>query len=247
MPDISLSSRVVELAREALSASKFRVNEILNPDQFDLVSNSLAMDHLAKKDSTANVKSVFAGLEFDPLCLRAQAFYLANGEKPVAVMNFVIAPQGWIEQQRFIKRVPGGIQVCRADELLGLENMPNYMIIPAWTRVADEYRTSFAISGYKFLRKVIAELESLAPKNTWIRAIAMGKHYLTNFDFLDGLRPGETLPQECLPFPLEDVGVPAPDSAPTMALAKPRHLNLHRFLNIGHDKTLGPVFARRVS
>jgi hypothetical protein len=232
------------LAEDVLSSKNFIWHQVKTKEEFDLVKSTLGQDFRAVKESVEGVRSALEGLAFDPQNVRIQVFYTTDGEKPVAVTTLAIAPKKWIEQQRYLLLTSGEIEVCHAWEIYRIRSAPEYLIMPAWTKVAQEHRGHFAFRGLKFIQGAIQLLEREAPRGTWLELIAMGKYHNQKVPEIDNLKFGESLPLDNLPFPIEDFGTSCETSISTIKLAS--FLKLPRIGNAAHGKTLGPIFAKFV-
>ena len=206
------------------------------------------LDYRAKMVPEPGFASVFDGLAFDPENVRTQSFaLLARKEKePVGVMSAVIAPQSWILNQRYFQRATDGVRICDFSTISN-DKIPEYLIIPAWTKVVPDHLVHFAIPGFRAFHKVMAVLQESAPENTWMEAIAQGEWPMSrNEEMLQLLDRGlgAYIDQAELPFQLEQVGKNNKGSLSSVKMAP--LMGLQRIGRLGSARTLGPVFAKRV-
>ena len=204
------------------------------------------IDYRAKIDPENGFASVFDGLAFDPEKVRSQSFALYEKESPVGVMTAVIAPRTWIAEQRYFARENGGARVVDAHAVTG-DELPNFYIIPAWTKVLSSHRLKFVIPGFRAFRKVMQEIQESAPSNTWMEAIAQGQFPFERKEELIKLsrRSLNTfIPEDELPFGLKIIGKNNSGSSSSVKMA--RLMGMKQIADLGSNLTLGPVFTKRV-
>lgn len=218
----------------------YKIVRIDNVEKFNLIKGSeLGMDSRAKAEQTDGYSTVFEGLAFDPENVRTQAYYLENGEKPVAVITFAITPRKILANDRYFKKKEGGVEICDLTSLTG--EIPEFTISPAWTKVDKEHRTKFALPGFKMVKEILAKLKESAPDGSWIETAAQGKGHFYNF--LASKKVGQLIPNEELPFNIKDFGQPTKGSVSTVKMAE--LFKIPQFPDIG-SFTLGPVFIEKI-
>lgn len=219
--------------------------KIDSPEKYKAVSEAgLGMDYRAKEEEGNGVASVFEGLDFDSENLRTQSYLLEKESEVVAVITFAIAPKKWIEGQRYFRKVEGGVEVCDFKMVAG--DLPEFLIIPAWTKVIPKYRGKFAWSGFKLFDNVLKTIQEESLENTWIEVVAMGtdNHQEETRGLSRNTPVGTFLREDQLPFSLDKIGVSAESASSTGKMAT--LLKIPLIPNIGSAGTLGPVYAKSI-
>lgn len=207
------------------------------------------IDYRAKLFRENGYASVYEGLAFDPEVVRSQLFLLseAANELPVAVLTVIIAPQAWIAKQRYFRRHPTGVELTDFSTNTS-QPLPDFVIIPGWTKVAPLHLGRFAVPGFRAFQRVLKTVTAAAPANTWVESSTQGQwpaerraelHLLSSQPLGSIFMPAE------LPFPPEMIGQPHPVSRASSKIAP--ILGLRRLPDIGSTMSLGPVFVRQVS
>lgn len=203
----------------------------------------LAMDFRTKINPEDGYASVFDGLDFDPGNVRSHAFYIESAGEPIGVISFVIAPARWIEEQRYVINQQGTFILTNFNHVNGLDQTPPFLIIPGLAVVKTQYRTDFAIPGFRFFNQVMDEVQCNAPDGTFCEANARGKVDLEQTRFLLEYNVGQEIDPSLLP--MNELGVNYPGSSSSVKMAK--LLGLTQIENVGSARTLGPVFVKKVA
>lgn len=204
------------------------------------------VDYRAKIEQEDGFLPVFDGLAFDSKNVRSQAIALYEGDEPVGVMTQVIAPKKWIEKQRYFEKEQNGIYV-RNFETVSRDGLPDFMIIPAWTKVAPRHLLRFAVPGFRAFRNAMSQIIENAPKNTWMEAIAQGQFPFDRRNELLAIAErgvGTFVPKDALPFEMDLIGKNNSGSSSSVKMA--RVMGLGQIQNIGSAMSLGPVFAKKL-
>jgi len=225
------------------------IRPVTSPDIVEQIKQTeiRGIDYRAKTEPENGFASVFEGLAFDQEKVRSQSFAIYEQESPVGVMSFVIAPKTWIAEQRYFMRENGGVRVVDAKAVTGTE-LPNFYIIPAWTKVISTHRLKFAIPGFRAFTRVMTKIQESSPQHTWIESIAQGQFPFDKKEELVELSKralNTFIPEHELPFNLKLVGKNNPGSSSTVKMAKVMGLN--QIDNLGSGLTLGPVFTKKVA
>ncbi len=206
----------------------------------------LGLDYRAVLESRPGIASTAEGIAFDPENVRSQSFAVYEGENPVGVMSIVVAPKVWLAKQRYFKKEADGVTVLDAHAIYGPE-LPDFCIIPAWTKVLDSHRGLLAHPGFSAMKDVIEILESSAPPSTWMEVAAGGllpQSERAKLHELISLSAGSIVKNEELPFDINIFGQPSNDSLSTVKMAK--LLGLSKVEEVGYSVNLGPVFTKKV-
>lgn len=218
---------------------EYNIVRVDNKEKFNLVKESLGMDTRARIEQEEGTSPVFEGLDFDSENIRTQAYYLENEGKPVAVITFVITPEKLMTEERYFIKRGGGVEICDFKTLAN--EVPKFTISPAWTKVDDKHRAKFALPGFKMIKEVLETVEEKAPEGSWIETSAQGKGRF--YDYMIKNEVGNVIPNNELPFDINDFGLPTKGSVSTVKMAQV--LEIPQFENVGSD-TLGPVFAKKI-
>ncbi|MFC1627044.1 hypothetical protein ACFL18_00620 [Patescibacteria group bacterium] len=213
----------------------------------DQIKNSpiKQLDYRAKIQPENGIGSIFSGLAFDPKSVRIQSLALYEQENPVGIMSFVVAPKTWIKKQRYFKRKNNGVEVVDAQAITG-EKLPDFYIIPAWTKVIDSHLLKFAIPGFRAFKKIIKLIQESASQNTWMELIAQGQfEERSKLAELLKREIGTFIPKNELPFQLDMIGKNNQGSSSSRKMAK--LLGLKQVENLGSGLTLGPVFVKEIN
>ncbi len=221
---------------------------IINIEDVERINGeNLGMDYRAKIDSSEGYGSVFEGLAFDKKVVRSQSFSIEEFGKPVAVMTVVIAPKIWIEQQRYFEKLESGVKLVDASAVVKSE-MPDFFVIPAWTKVAESHRNKLAMPGVRTFKNILNKIEEESPEKTYIEAIAQGQVNLKNDDKLRELfekHPLEsTISFDEFPFDENLLCKNNEGSASTVKIA--RLFGFEEAENICSANTLGPVYYKNL-
>ena len=206
----------------------------------------LGLDYRAVLESRPGISSTAEGIAFDPENVRSQTFAIYEGENPVGVMSVVVAPKVWLAKRRYFKKEAEGVMVVDAHAVYGLE-LPDFCIIPAWTKVLDSHRGLLAHPGFSAIKDVIEILESSAPPGTWMEIAAGGllpQSEMGKVHELTSLSAGSIIKNEELPFDINIFGQASNDSLSTVKMAK--LLGLSKVEEVGYSVNLGPVFVKKV-
>ncbi|MCL5970052.1 MAG: hypothetical protein M1450_00920 [Patescibacteria group bacterium] len=175
-PENEFANKILNTIRSIHFGDNCKIVPVVSHEIISQIKRTeIGGDYRAKAEAENGIASVFDGLAFDPEKIRSQSFAFYEGENPVGLMSAVIAPRPWIAEQRYFKREEGkGIRVVDAHTISG-EELPEFYIIPAWTKVLDSHRGKFAIPGFNAFKKVMQEIEGSSPTDTWMQVIAQGK------------------------------------------------------------------------
>ncbi|MFC1622322.1 hypothetical protein ACFL13_03015 [Patescibacteria group bacterium] len=221
------------------------------------VDSNEALDMLGKKinqyfdfrasiEGMEGVAPLSEGLAFDPEKLRVQMFVLLEQEEVVGGMTMIIAPKPWIAKQRYFERVGDEGVIVRDFKSVSGGAIPEFLIIPAWTKVDPKHLTKFAIPGFTAFEKLYGTILENAPEDTWVEAVAQGKHTKENvrLNSLANRDVGTFIGAEELGIPLDDIGINSEGSSSSMKMA--RLIGLKEVDNIASTTSLGPIFVKHV-
>jgi hypothetical protein len=169
-------------------------------------------------------------------------------DSAIGIMSIVIAPERYIANEKYFKSDHDKLRLVSFQEAHGLSETPAYLVIPAWTIVEPQYRTRFAIPGFRAYKRMLDVIAENAPVNTYIEASAAGKIEGANRRQLFELRElpiGTEFDQEYFPYDFSLLGENSPGSSSSVKLAG--MLNLEKSENIGSSRSLGPVFLRKLN
>lgn len=226
------------------------VVRIDNPDNYVTLARhpDLGVDYRARMYPTDDKRSVFDGLSFDPDRLTSQMVALVDKDLyPVGCSTLILAPRRYIEQQCYLKRdgITGSVVVQSFQDVNGIEEIPDYLLTLGWTTVLPDYRTRFALAGFRYLKEVISIIKKNAPSPTWIEVVANGIIPTESILGLgDELRSGNTILNTTI-NPLQ-VGICDPEAMSTVKFCDVigiRQLPGVGNLCLGADFSGGPVFA----
>jgi hypothetical protein len=229
--------------------SRYQIKPVVSSETAQALKDVLGgIDYRAKIEPEPGYGSVFEGLDFDSERLRSQSFALYDQEKnrPVGIMTAIVAPKIWVSNQRYFKRESGGARISDFKAITG-HDLPDFLIIPAWTKVVPEHLGHFAIPGFRAFRRMMGLIQDKAPENTWMEAIAQGEWPVARRDELAKLTDqgvGAYIPQEDLPFSLDQIGKNNKGSSSSVKMAPV--MGLKRIDGLGSSVSLGPSFAKRV-
>lgn len=248
--DNKLANQIHYTVQKVSFGAGYRVEPVTNNKIAQDVVNVIGgIDYRAKRQVEPGFLPVFLGLAFDPDNLRSQSFALYDNttDQVVAVSTTVIAPKGWLAEQKYFRKENGGVTVTNFAEINGA-NVPDYVVIPAWTKVVPELRLKFAIPGFRAFREIMSLLKQSAPQNTWIEAIAKGQFPVTQkaeLKLLTDLGVGTHIPANNLPFDIDIVGRNSPDSSSSVKMAD--LLGLKKAKDVGSSTSLGPPFTKKIN
>lgn len=240
----TLDETIDNVVREFSFGEGFSVSRLNTKEKFEAVSNSdVGVDFRANQEGADGLSSVFEGLSFDPENTRVQAYYIETEGKIVAIMTFAIVPKKFIVEQRYIRKKEGGVEICDINSLIG--KVPDFNIVPAWTKVDDEYKTKFAIVGFRLIKKVLETLEQKSPQNTCIEVSALGDNRLSkiNSKLIKDHKVGDFVLEKDISYSLDEIGVSSEGSRSTVKMAK--LLDIPEMTGVG-TVSLGPVFIKEV-
>lgn len=246
-PDNELANNIASIVSSIPFGEGFDIAPVTTTEAYKaLLENHIGIDYRAKAETSEGLVSVFEGLAFDPENLRSQTFTLSEAERPIGCISLIIAPKSWVEKQRYFEQVNGGLALRDAHSITG-GDIPEFYIIPGWTKVETSHRGDFGIQGVRALTKVIQRLTDEAPENTWIEMAPQGllpKERFGETEVLAKQYIGEFIADKDLPFEPSIVGGNTEGSNSTVKMA--RLMGMQKIENIVSSKTLGPVFAKRV-
>jgi hypothetical protein len=226
---------------------EFCYKPIVDMETYSLVKSNLGMDIRSKCKKNEKFESVFAGLDFDPDRIRSQAFSVYCNGIPILVSTICIVPKVWIEEQRYIYNDDGRIKVCNI-QLITNKEIPNFLIVPAWTRLNKFYTQRFAIKGVRILIAIINFLSYSAPIGTSIEIVAQGligkEKQQAISELIEKVGTGNYISEEDLFFSRDIIGKNYPGSTATVKAAVA--LGLKKIVDTGAGTTLGPVFIKSV-
>lgn len=243
-----LAQDIYGAIRKANFGSNFRVVPVTSLDIVEQLKASeiKGVDYRAKTETEDDFAPVFDGLAYDSENVRSQAIALYEGDEPVGVMTQVIAPRKWIEKQRYFEREQNGIYV-RNFKTVSRNGLPDFMIIPAWTKVIQKHLLRFAIPGFRAFRNAMSQIVESAPENTWMEAIAQGQFPFDQREKLLVIAErdvGTFVPKGELPFKMSLIGKNNNGSSSSVKMS--RVMGLRQIQNIGSAMSLGPVFAKKL-
>ncbi|MFZ2038909.1 MAG: hypothetical protein WAV11_03145 [Minisyncoccia bacterium] len=257
----SISEQIINIINETNFGQNIDVIPVDNIEIFKQIKDKLGTDIRSRTDEDEKYGSIFNGLDFDLNKMRSQSFaiYDKNNEEktPVGIMTFIIAPKWWAEQERYIEKVPEGVIFRDYSDLLektgNSRQLPDYTIMPAWTKVDSKYLGKFALPGFRVMEKVINLLSMEAPENTFIQMVAQGtadKDLLKKLkDLISVINIGQKISKEEMlatsGLDFSDlVGRNTQGSESTVKTAK--HFQLDEVINYGSASSLGPVFIKKI-
>jgi len=207
----------------------------------------ITLDYRAIAEPTDESASVFKGLDFDPEKIRSQAFTILENGEPIAIMTFIIAPRNWIQKQKYFKKENQGVTILDAKSVAS-GSMPEYYVIPAWTKVVDSHRGKLALPGVRAFNGIIQKITAQAPDNTWMEVSAQGvlprKEMEKVAEFLNTKQVNDLIANDDLPFDSEIIGRNTEGSSSTIKIAT--RLGMNQIKDLGSSRTLGPVFAKKI-
>ena len=243
-----LAQEVYGAIRRANFGSNFRVVPVTSPNIVEQLKASEIkyIDYRAKTEKEDGFAPVFDGLAFDSENVRSQAIALYEGDEPVGVMTQIIAPRKWVEKQRYFEIRENGIYV-RNFEIVSKNGLPDFMIIPAWTKVTSKHSLHFAIPGFRAFQDAMSQIVKSAPENTWMEAIARGQFPSDRRNELLTIAErgvGTFVSKEELPFEISMIGKNDNGSSSSVKMA--RVMGLEQIQISGSAISLGPVFAKKL-
>lgn len=245
-----LATEIYGAMRSAGFGDQFNTVPIANEEIIEQIKASKlkGVDYRAKVKAEPGFASVFDGLAFDPENLRSQSTAIYHDEKPIGLMTQVIAPRKWIESQRYFERDTDGVYV-RDFESVSKNGMADFLVIPAWTILDSEYRYPKTIisPGFQAFQNIMKLIQTNAPQNTYMEAIAQGQFPFDRKGELQALADRGVnvfIPQSELLFSLDLIGKNNGGSMASVNMAE--RMRLERVDGLGSGLTLGPVFARKL-
>jgi hypothetical protein len=245
----TLANGIYEKVKSINFGDGFKIKPVITEETVTALKDVLVgIDYRAKINPENGFASMFEGLAFDPQRLRSQSFAIINEEtnKPVGTITAIIAPKPWISTQRYFMREENGVRVRDFKAVSG-DKLPEFVIIPAWTKVVSEYLGHFAIPGFHAFKKMMEFIQQGAPKNTWMESIAQGEWPVDRRDELTKLTDqgvGTFIATSELPFTLDLIGKNSRGSSSSAKMAP--IMGLSKINNLGSSVSLGPSFAKRV-
>ena len=201
-----LSAQITEIITNINFGINIKVIPVSGLEIVDQLNDAkIGLDNRAKTETDNKTESVFNGLDFDSNKTRVQAFALydinLSEQIPVGVITIVIEPQKILNEERYFERTDLGI-VMRdySDLIMSTTNekiTPNFIVMPAWTKVDQRYLGKFAIPGFRAIKNIIEVLETEAPLNTYFEMEAQGmannatKAYFHNI--ISEFKPGKEI------------------------------------------------------
>lgn len=255
-----LASRLTEIVDSLNFGENRMLHSLSTVEEFKSVKeNGLGLDGRVSVEGTEFIASPIEGLAFDPKRLRSQVFAIMENERPVGVMTFIIAPWGYIANQRYLALEDDGLKVIDYKEIY--DEGPEFLIIPAWTELLPEFRQklSLARAGAEAFDSIIGQISSQAPRGTWIESVAQGEiaekkedeNNKDRFERINKVREltknrnvGDVISFEEFLFDMESFGKNGKGSAATVHNAK--RIGLKKVDGVASDDTLGPVFIKKV-
>lgn len=251
LKEVSYKSQIAfSIAKEVGSINfgdGFGLYPVVDSTAYSLVKKTLGMDVRVRDMAGGEFASVFDGLAFDGDKVRTQAFSVFKEGVPVGLITMAIVPSFYIDQQRYLLKEEDGIRICDFKTINHGEK-PDFLVVPAFTKVDPEYLLKFAIPGFRAICKILQIIKKSAPQNTWIEIIAQGQLYGVERDRLNQLVKlrglGSLIGQEDLQFPLSQIGKNNEGSSSSVKLA--RLLGMRKVPNVGYCSNLGPVFSANI-
>lgn len=245
--NIELANRIEDAVLAVNFGDNRRIVPVADVETMTQLSEAgLGLDYRVIAEAKPGIASVFDRISFDPENVRSQSFAIFEGENPIGSMSVLTAPKSWIAKQRYFQKGADGVKVLDAHTISGSE-LPEFYIIPGWTKVADSHRGSLAHPGFTTFRNIIEILEDSAPDDTWMETVAQGQlpSDMSRKAFeLSHNEVGTVIPFDEFPFDADMIGVSSEGSTSTVKMA--RLLGLNKFDNLGSVSTLGPVFAKKI-
>ena len=137
------------------------------------------------------------------------------------------------------------LKVCNIEMITNRE-IPQFLIVPAWTRLNNLYTQRLAIKGVRTFNSIINYLSSAAPIGTLIEMVAQGlvekEKQQEISEIIDSVGVGNYIPKIDLPFSKDIIGKNYPGSIPTVKAAVA--LGLKKIESVGAGATLCPVFIK---
>lgn len=245
-----LANSIFETIVGAGFGEHFLLRAVLNAATAAEIKESplTGLDYRAKLDDEPGIASTFRGLAFDSENIRTQSTAIYEGDKPIGLMTMAIVPKPWIDKQRYFQAVDEGI-VVRDFKAVSIGRGADFLIVPAWTILDPRYRYPKSIirPGFQAFMKSMEVVQSSAPEDTYIEAVAMGnfpRPRIAELQVIDSKQLGTFVPWSELPFPREMLAVNAESSMASVSMAQ--RMGLSRIERVASSRSLGPVFAKEV-
>jgi hypothetical protein len=245
--NLELANRIEDAVLAVNFGDNRRIVPVANVETMtQLYEAGIGLDSRVTAEAKLGIASVFDRIAFDSENVRSQSFAIFEGENPIGSMSVLTTPKSWIAKQRYFQKGVDGVKVLDAHAISGPE-LPEFYIIPGWTKVTDSHRGLLAHPGFTAFRNVIEILEDSAPDDTWMEAVAQGQlpsdMRRKAFELSDN-EVGTVIPFDEFPFDADMIGVSSGGSTSTVKMA--RLLGLAKLDNLGSVSTLGPVFAKKI-
>ncbi len=244
----ALSKEIDGCANKIILPAGTRIHRLSTLEQYNLVKRSgLGIDPRSRPEDSIFYANVLRGLDFDEKRIRSQAYFITDSiNKPVAITTFVIEPKIVIAKKKYLIREKEGVQVANYKKIT-TRDLPEFNVVPAWTRVRKDFRGKFALGGFRFLLNSLDRIVEVAPQNTYLDICAQGHmkgKLAKKVDEQFKARHGDYIPKEELGFEIELIGRSDLESRTTVKFAK--YLKAEQIENVGVLPTLGPVFMKKL-
>ncbi|EKE29886.1 MAG: hypothetical protein ACD_2C00079G0003 [uncultured bacterium (gcode 4)] len=214
-----------------------------------ILSNDLWMDSRLPDTETETCASVFNWLEFNKEKITSQAVVIHTDGKPIWILSFVITPiHIFNKESRYLRRRWDDIEILDFKAATS-EDLPDFIISPAWTKILDEYRWKYTIRWFSLYESIMKEIIANAPPKTGIEAIAQWQYWPENMkewsNLISNLPVWSILPKDRIDFNFGILSQPTKWSKSTAKFAK--YLGLSELTEVCNSKTLWPIFYKRIT
>ena len=168
---IELKDRLDPLLERRMNGRAFVVDDL---GQYEELRRFCGMDYRAPDRDTFCCRSTLKGLAFDSGRVTSEVFSLGKDGSPMGLMTLIIAPRIWMRSQRYIELLPNREIVVRSFEDIYGQEPPDFVLIPGWTHVLPEYRTSLALTGFRFFQEVKRMIVATSPGTLGIELNVQG-------------------------------------------------------------------------
>ena len=143
-------------------------------EKYNELRSFCGMDYRASDQDTFCCRSTLSGLAFDSGRVTSEVFSLGRDGGPMGLMTLIIAPRIWMQRQRYIELLSNREIVVRSFEDIYGQEPPDYVLIPGWTYVLPEYRTSLALTGFRFFQEAKRMIVETSPGTLGIELNVQG-------------------------------------------------------------------------
>lgn len=185
-------------------------------------------------------------LEFNPEKTTTVTVYFQNEKEVIWVTSFVIIPKIVFSKKRYFRKENENIRLISFEDYAWNGN--DFMIVPAWTNLKDEYKWKNITSIFRINKLILEEIIKSAPLNTCIEVVAMWQHKISDKKeyeaSLDSIWIGNVVP--LWQYSNEDVFW-KPHSWARATCTYAKHFDLAEVSSIADSTTFGPVFFKNLN